>query len=728
MSKTCPLPRGRTLAAIALCLVGATAFAPIAAEAQPQPRTLVSQPTLNFFGLPGLMDMPAAAAMPDGTLGFTVMHFADQTRGTLSFQLLPRLTATFRYSGIGGFFTPDGSPATQEFYFDRSFDLHWLALREGDWWPAVAIGVRDIVGTGIYGSEYIVATRHFGAEDQLAVTAGVGWGRLGERSALAAPFGDRPPLDFGQGGTFSFDQFFRGDAALFGGLEWQATDRLRLQVEYSSDLYTREVADGVIDIDSPLNFGATYRLGRNSTVGAHYLYGNTFGVSFNLMIDPRAPAANSLVTTAPNPVLPRPPQTGPYSTDWTTQADGPVILRDNVARLMAEEGLELVGLALDDRRAVLRLRNTRYQFESMALGRALRVLSITMPHSVDVFEVVFVVEGMDVSRVRVARGDVEALEHAPDGADALLARAGFEDAVTASDPDLIEILEPGQRFTWGISPYVETQIFDPSAPIRGDLGLRAEARYTFGGGFVAEGEVRARIAGNLDEAQLVDGPVNSPTAPYPVRTDSYLYMQNSDVRLQRLTFSHYGRPATNLYSRVTLGYLERMYAGLSTELLWRPVDSRLGVGIEVNHVWQRDFDGGVGLRDYDVTMGHVSAYYDLGDDFQAQVDAGRYLAGDYGATFRLERVFDNGWRVGAFATFTDVSFDDFGEGSFDKGITIDIPLGYIVGNSTRNTAGAVVRPLLRDGGATLNLQGRLNGLVSGYHRNRFEDTRGMVWR
>ena len=68
------------------------------------------------------------------------------------------------------------------------------------------------------------------------------------------------------------------------------------------------------------------------------------------------------------------------------------------------------------------------------------------------------------------------------------------------------------------------------------------------------------------------------------------------------------------------------------------------------------------------------------------------LAGDYGATVRLDRVFDNGWRVGAFATLTDVSFDDFGEGSFDKGITLEIPLGWTAGTATRQNLAATIRP------------------------------------
>ena len=116
---------------------------------------------------------------------------------------------------------------------------------------------------------------------------------------------------------------------------------------------------------------------------------------------------------------------------------------------------------------------------------------------------VFVVEGMDVSRVRVNRSDVEALEHAPDGADRLLARAVVEDS--AARPRSAADRDHGAgppAFTWGISPYIETALFDPETRSRGDIGVRAEARYEFGGGFVAEGEIRARVAGNLDEPQV----------------------------------------------------------------------------------------------------------------------------------------------------------------------------------------------------------------------------------
>ena len=53
---------------------------------------------------------------------------------------------------------------------------------------------------------------------------------------------------------------------------------------------------------------------------------------------------------------------------------------------------------------------------------------------------------------------------------------------------------------------------------------------------------------------------------------------------------------------------------------------------------------------------------------------GEYLAGDEGVTFELSRSFLNGTKFGAFASFTDVSSEQFGEGAFDKGIFFSIPV------------------------------------------------------
>jgi hypothetical protein len=218
-------------------------------------------PTLNHYGMPGMMDMPTAEVMPDAELAFTLSNFGDLTRATIAFQLLPNVTGAFRYTQIRNF--PSGGSLIEN--YDRSFDVHWQMIQQRNWWPSVAVGIRDIAGTGLYSGEYVVATRRFGEQDQFAVTAGLGWGRLGSRGGFTNPLGvidqrfeTRPGGSLtATGGNVNFDNFFRGDAAFFGGFEWIASDRLRFQAEYSSDDYSTEIGRGMFTDRSPFNFGVS---------------------------------------------------------------------------------------------------------------------------------------------------------------------------------------------------------------------------------------------------------------------------------------------------------------------------------------------------------------------------------------------------------------------------------------------------------------------------------------
>ena len=184
-----------------------------------------------------------------------------------------------------------------------------------------------------------------------------------------------------------------------------------------------------------------------------------------------------------------------------------------------------------------------------------------------------------------------------------------------------------------------------------------------------------------------------------------------------------------------------MYGGASAELLWKPVDSRLALGGELNYIQKRDYDQLFGFqemtttdpvsgitRDIPEVNGHISAYYSFENGFHGQLDVGRYLAGDYGATLSVDREFANGWRVGAYATVTDASADDFGEGSFDKGIRFTIPIGSVIGTPTRRENNLTIQSLTRDGGARLDVQGRLYEKVRDYHQPNVANTWGTFWR
>ncbi|WP_296419552.1 YjbH domain-containing protein [Pseudooctadecabacter sp.] len=680
--------------------------------------------TYSLFGTPGIIDMPTAVAPKDGEISATIGGFGTTQRATFSFQLLPRLSGNFRYSYIDT--------------FDRSFDAQYQLAYEGDIRPAIAIGLRDFLGTGRYSSEYIVATKTIGSD--LRVTGGIGWGRLGSVGGFTNPLGvidagfeTRPDDSVSTGGTILSGQFFRGDAAFFGGVEWRVNDEWTLLAEYSSDAYTREERLIGFERTSPLNFGVTWEPDDWVQLGGYYAYGNQIGLSATFVIDPTEPATDSGFGPAPLPVAVR-GENVIAAASWATpseQATGVDIL----GQVLATDGFRLLGAEVQGTSLRVRYENSKFRAESQAIGRVARILTQAAPQNIDTFVLEPSRRGIALSSVTLSRGDLERLENTAGASDRIYERALFADAA-GPDPAITYETE-NAAFLWGVYPYLELSLFDGEQPVRGDVGIEATFQYELRPNIVAAGTFRQRIGGNRDEI----GSIGVSTLP-DIRRSGLRYGAESGNGIENLFVAWYGRPGRDLYSRVSVGYLERNFGGISTEVLWKPTTSRLALGAELNYVAQRDFDLGFGFRPsclnsdctdtsddiYDVLSGHVSAYYDFENGFQAQVDVGRYLAGDWGATFALDREFDNGWKVGAYFTLTDVPFEDFGEGSFDKGIRLEIPLDWALGTPTRDTSSANLQSLARDGGARLSVDGRLYNIVRDGHPSQMQDNWGRFWR
>ena len=683
----------------------------------------------NLYGMPGLLDMPTADSSPDAQLTATISNFAGIARNTLAFQITPRLTGSFRYTalincGCSGYST----------YYDRSFDLHYKITDEGRFLPSFAVGLRDFVGTGIYSGEYVAATKHLTPNFKL--TGGLGWGRLGSnnsfRNPLSSIFGsgfDTRPSGFGLGGVPGFGQWFRGPAAVFAGLEWQTPVRgLTVKAEYSSDAYTFETgAPGLFVRNSPFNFGVDYQLNPTVKLSGTYMYGSQLGVQATFAFNPKTPASRVSLEAAPAPVFRRAHDGEPgydlvLNQTWMAQPDGKEILTGNLQAALDSDGFKVESMSFTGTRAEVRIRNNHYNATPEAVGRVARMMTRVMPLSVETFVITPVVEGMPVASFTVQRRDLEDLENDPDATEKMLARtvitpAGPMEGAIVIAPDVY----PNRQ--WSLTPYAKTSLFDPDNPLRVDFGIRAIAKFELRRGFSVEGSVRQKVFGNLDTVTRV-----SNSLLQHVRSDFNYYDIQGATALEYLTADYFFKPGKNLYGHFSAGYLEQMYGGLSTEVLWKPVNSRFALGAELNLVKQRAFDQGFGFQTYQVATGHISGYLNMRNGFLAQVDVGRYLAGDVGATLSIDRTFSNGWKVGAFMTLTDVPFSTFGEGSFDKGLKFTIPMAWITGRPSLKTFSSVIRPVLRDGGARLDIRNRLYPMISEYHNDRTQPNWARFWR
>ncbi|MEP5152707.1 YjbH domain-containing protein [Planktotalea sp.] len=677
--------------------------------------------TLSTYGTPGLVDIPTAEALPDGHLAITTNRFAKISRNTLTFQVLPRLSGTFRYSILRDFSLPSGN------LYDRSFDLQYQLLHETDRRPGVAIGLRDFGGTGIAASEYVVATKSIGG--RFKVTGGIGWGRLAQTGSFSNPLStlddsfDVRPSDSLGGQAFAgrpdFGAWFRGRAAFFGGVEYQATKRLSFQLEYSSDAYDFQVQRGVIDIASPINVGLNYSYPSGSNLRAFITGGREVGLQYTLNLNPKSRRVPGGFDKAPLPM--RASGQALLSTRDLTSPDVHTQAESALKRLLASEGMELQGFSHSGAQASVRIHNNRWDIEAQAAGRAARAMAAVLPAHITRFAITFQTKGVPITTVKLNRNDLETLAEDYDGSWKTLTRARFEDPHAMGRDG--ELAETFPKFSFGLGPYTAFSFFDPDNPVRYDLGVELSASYRPLPGLTFSGIARYPFVGNIADATRTSNSVIQ-----RVRSDAVRYAQESDLEIQELTAEYMFRPGENLFGRATVGYLEAMYAGVSGELLWFPNDSRLALGVELNYVKQRDFDMLFGLQNYEVLTGHASAYYDFGNGFTTQLDVGRYLAGDLGATLSVDREFKNGFKVGAYATLTDVPFSDFGEGSFDKGIRVSVPFSWLSGQPSRKKATQVIQPVLRDGGARLNVSNRLYGEVRDYRSNKLSDGWGRFYR
>ncbi len=672
-------------------------------------------PGYAFYGGPGLFDIPVAESAEDAELAFSYALLGNTQRTAISFQAVPRVNATIRFATIDDF-EPDGSDLSF-----RSFDLHFQVLDEGRLTPGVAVGFRDVLGDGIYGSEYIVATKEI--LPGVKLTGGIGWGRLASDAGFDFALSDRRETT-DPGGRLQFDSYFQGDAAFFGGLSWATPVKgLTLKAEYVPDAYAGESANSDFDVKSPFNVGATWAPNALFALTGAYLYGDTAALQITFKANPRNPIAPQDLGAGPAPFRAR-ADDAPQNTAWAGQAEIQTALTDALATALEADGILIEEARFQADAVDLYIVNQSIQRTPKAIGRIARILATALPPSVEVFRITPVEDGLPTTTIELRRSALEAQVDRPDATMQSFETARFLDAPARIAGEDVQRLSPQDRFFWSINPRIPLTLFDTDDAADLDAELVAKASVRVARGLSLTGQVSRFVIGSDQETQ------STSTSPLPrVRSDADLYFSGRDIELDRLTADYVFKPAPAVYGRLSGGYLERMFGGISGEVLWAPTASDFALGAEVNYARQREFDSPFGFRDYEVVTGHGSLYWDTGlGGIEAQLDVGRYLAKDWGATLTLSRRFANGWDVSGYITQTDVDFDDFGPGSFAKGVRITMPLRWGLPFESRSQATLDLSEFDRDGGARLRVDGRLYERVRDTDVNTLEQQWSGFWQ
>jgi len=383
---------------------------------------------------------------------------------------------------------------------------------------------------------------------------------------------------------------------------------------------------------------------------------------------------------------------------------------------LGQAGFIVDGVSVDPQEVTVLMSNRKFFARAQGLGRAARVIANRLPESVNFITLVSLENGLEVSRVTLLRRDLEVAARLTQSVGEIWQSARIRGPNTnAPKPEFRPVgLYPDINFT--IDPKTRQSVFDPEHPFLYQIYMSFGARAQLARRLSLSGEIGVNIHHNFDKSNRPAGSV----LPH-VRSDVLRYLQEGKNNLENLYLSYNDNLGPDWYGRISIGYFEQMYGGFSGELLHAPYGRRWAIGFDANQVWKRNYNQRLGFQQYNVLTGHISIYYEFPSPrVLATVRGGRYLARDLGATFELTRLFDSGVELGAFFSITDVPFSEFGEGSFDKGIYLSLPLDLLLTSNSRYVAPFILKPLFRDGGQMVNVPGRIYPAVSKYSLGSFD--------
>ena len=366
------------------------------------------------------------------------------------------------------------------------------------------------------------------------------------------------------------------------------------------------------------------------------------------------------------------------------------------------QGFTAFAFDIDGAEAIVHLSRVRFREAPRNVGWVSRVLANRLPSRIRRFTVVHAAGSFETSRVTVTRREIErAVDHRGSPEEIWV----YADVATPwpdASPGAGAVVDPKGRpvLDWALLPVLKQHIGAPDSGVYlADVDVELAATARLSPSWSVSGAVRRFLFGNLDQ---VDGP-DGGTLP-PVRSDLADYLAEGRTSIARLQVDFVTAITRSLYARASAGLFEPMFGGVGGELLYHPYGAAWAIGADLNWVRQRDFDQLFDFQDYDVVTGHLSLYYQLArHQMLAVVRGGRYLAGDYGVTVDVSRRFANGIRLGGFSTVTDATPDEFGQGSFDKGVYIAVPFELFWPHSSRRMARATFSALTRDGGQRLDV-------------------------
>ena len=605
--------------------------------------------------------MPSARFYDEMVHGITIYDGNPDQKITLSSNPFDWMEASFFYTNIQNrkYCQATFDPVCNQEYKDKGFNIK-LRLKDEGIYPAIAIGFNDLAGTGLYSSEYIVGSYGLGNID---MHFGFGWGTMNnEKHSIKNPltyisdkFNERPTSFSGNGGQFQPSRYFSGKKmSPFYGLTYSMNEKFLFKIERDTTS-----SKSTIDYPKPSNefsFGLDYVINENFSIGLSHERGSITSFKFVYKNNPKRNFKKYEYKKA---------EVKNEESKYTKLIKN--LEENGIGVNKIRESASSIGIELT-------------QFVHPDLNQIEKIISSS---------------AKDANINKNIKKDIKIVD--------LKAISELDDTFI-NNSKLIYERKKSKKFNSNTQLKFRPFLASREEFFKGALLIENDNEFIIKDNLIFSSNIKYSITNNFDDLRY---PAKD-TYPAQVRSDvkDYLKNMNKGFLLGRAQVDYYFTPKNNHHTMFTAGVLEDMYSGFGFEYIYFKPKTNYAVGFELFSVIKRDYDWGFGTLDYKNVTGSINYYHrNYGYvPFDLKLSVGEYLAGDFGTTIELSRSFQNGTKFGVFASFTDVTSSQYGEGSFDKGIFFNIP---IYGNFINYTW----RPLTKDPGAKLNRKNSLYDLL-----------------
>ena len=593
-------------------------------------------------------------------------------------------------------------------YLDKGFNVKFSYKPKNTFFPEIAIGLDDFAGTGYFGREYLISTFK---TNSIKISTGIGWGKYSSGtknyknplSYISEAFERRQDTsnDSGGeylGGTLSSSSWFSGPVGVLAGIEWAVpyAKGLKLKIEHDpfdyfdfSNNFRPDADTSLRRKDSDINFGLSYRVNDFFAMDLSYIKGNTL----NLHLSVGAKTKNKKKKIIERPKITKSEEKSFY-----------IDLLNNLNR----NSSYLQTATLENKNLNISIMNNKFRNPIRTSLYAAQISSdVLANHNLDAqrINVTTINAGLELNTASYKRDDVLNESHVVD----------FKKFNTKLYPgksyeylnnDFKPTVSYPKIFTT-YSPKLITHIGTPNVPFLKGVEFSALSEIQLHRQVSILSDIRVAIANDFDEKE------SNPGSSLPnVRSEIVRYLQEGEVFVKNLQIDYFWSPKSNIYGKISAGLFESMYGGVGIELVYKPFYKNYLFSFDAYEVRKRDYKQNLGFLDYKTSTAHLNFTYNFRPlNVYANISYGRYLAKDDGFTYDLSRRTKSGFIAGFFFTRTDVPFELFGEGSFDKGFYFEMPLDIFSSKPNMESINFGLRPLTRDGGAKLELVRPLRSIL-----------------